>query len=374
LAGEKTGHVLEGTFLSNINNFKRTLLSVSDGIYLTDKDRRIILWNPASETITGYSASDVLGSKCSDNILCHIDKNGRSLCESDLCPLYRSIQTGIPSDKPLLVYALRKDKSRLAVEVSVAPLFSEDGEVIGGIEVFRDVTLKQQMAEKRAQFLSSISHELKGPITVIQGFLELILAGSTGEINQLQSDFLYSAFKEGERFKKILDDLSDLARFESAEFSFVFEKVDITELLCMVINRNTGEAVRKGIMLEDIIQEGLEVYGDWHRLYQVFSNLLSNAFKYTEQGKVVVSARQAEDNIIVEVTDTGIGIAEKDKASIFNIFYRVDNPISKRVGGTGIGLSIVKTIVERHNGLIEVKSTPGEGSSFIVTIPSYKEC
>lgn len=373
MAVEKTGHILEGTFLSNIDNFKQTLLSVSDGVYLTDKDRRIIFWNSASEIITGYSASDVLGSKCSDDILCHVDINGISLCKGDLCPLNQSIQTGIPSNKPLVVYALRKDKTRLAVEVSVAPLFAEDGEVIGGIEIFRDVTQKQQMAEKRAQFLSGISHELKGPITAIQGFLELILAGSTGEINQLQTDFLTSAFKEGERFKRILNELSDLSRYESAEFSFVFDEVDISELLHILIDRNIGEAVRTGIVLEHNLQEGIVVNGDWHRLFQAFSNLVSNALKYTEQGKVVISALKTKDQAVIDVSDTGIGIAEKDLSSVFNIFYRVDNPISKRVGGTGIGLAIVSTIIERHNGSIEVKSKPGEGSRFIVKIPLYKQ-
>ncbi len=367
--GNKTAHVLEGSFLSNVDNFKRTLLSVNDGVYLTDRDRRIIFWNRACEIITGYSASEVLGRRCSDNILNHVDMSGRPLCDSELCPLYQCIATGRPGDKPLMVRALRKNQSRLEVEVSVAPLLGEVGEIIGGVEVFRDVTEKQRMAEKRAQFLSSISHELKGPIATIQGFLELILAGSTGDINQLQRDFLSNAFREGQRFKKILDDLSDLARFESTEFSFTFDSVDVSELLQVLIDSNVAEATRKGIKLEHRIQEGLFVSGDWHRLYQVFSNLMSNALKYTEKGRVLLSADEAQDSVRIEVSDTGIGIAEKDLASIFNIFYRVDNPISNRVGGTGIGLSIVSKIVERHSGSIEVDSVPGEGSSFVVNIP-----
>ncbi len=140
MTGENKIHILEGTFLSNTENFKRTLLSVNDGVYLTDRNRRIIFWNRACEAITGYGADEVLGRRCSDDILNHVDMSGNRLCDSDFCPLYQSIATGLPGKKPVMVRALRRDNSRLTVEVSVAPLFGEDGEVIGGVEVFRDVT------------------------------------------------------------------------------------------------------------------------------------------------------------------------------------------------------------------------------------------
>ncbi len=369
MAEEKSPHVLGGTFLSEVDNFKRTLLSVSDAVYLTDKERQIIFWNKACERITGYSASEVLGRKCSDNILNHVDLAGRPLCNSDLCPLYQSITTGISSSKPMVLMALRKDKTRLAVEVSVAPLFDGKGKIEGGVEVFRDITEKQQLAEKKAQFLSSISHELKGPITIIQGFLELILSGSTGETNTLQNDFLTSAYKEGQRFQRILDDLSDLARFESTEFSFAFEPVDISELLMALNERNIGEAAKKGLEIEMKVEEGIFVLGDWNRLYQAFYNIFSNAIKYTEKGKVSLSAKKLKDTVLIEIEDTGIGISEKDLPMIFEMFYRADSDMVKKVGGTGIGLSIVEKIIQRHHGFIEVKSTLGTGSKFIIKLP-----
>ncbi|NTW04618.1 MAG: PAS domain S-box protein [Peptococcaceae bacterium] len=366
---EKSPHVLSGTFLSEEDNFRRTLLSVSDAVYLTDKERQIIFWNKACEIITGYSASEVLGRRCSDNILNHVDMEGRPLCNSDLCPLYQSITTGISSSKPMVLMALRKDKSRLAVEVSVAPLFDGEGNIEGGVEVFRDITEKQQLSEKKAQFLSSISHELKGPITIIQGFLELILSGSTGETNTLQNDFLTSAYKEGQRFQKILDDLSDLARFESTEFSFTFEPVDISELLMALNERNIGEATRKGLKIEMKVEEGIFVLGDWNRLYQAFYNIVSNAIKYTEKGRVFLSAKKLKDTVLIEIEDTGIGISDKDLPMIFEMFYRVDSEVGKKVGGTGIGLSIVEKIIQRHHGFIEVRSEPGIGSKFIIRLP-----
>lgn len=370
MPGSEGFYVLEGSLLSNVQNFKHTLLSVNDGVYLTDRDRRIIFWNRACEAITGYSAGEVLGRRCLDNILNHVDMNGNRLCETDLCPLHRSIITGVPGHKPAMVRALRRDGSRLTVEVSVAPLFGEGGDVIGGVEVFRDVTEKQQLAEMKARFLSGIAHELKGPLTIIQGFIELILAGDAGKVTQLQHEFLTSALNEGDRFKRILDDLSDLARFEATEFSFNLQPVDLSDLLKQMVRSYSGEAARKGIRLEYDISEKITILGDWNRLYQAFSNLTSNALKYTEKGTVAVAAALTGGRAEVTVRDSGIGIDGKDHDKIFELFYRVDSDVARKAGGTGIGLSVAKKIVTRHGGEISVQSEPDKGSVFKVTLPA----
>jgi len=369
LVDEKERHVLEDTFLCNSENFKRTLLSINDGVYMTDRNRRITLWNRACERITGYSAGEVLGHRCSDNILNHIDSDGNRLCETDLCPLFRTMASGKAVKKPLLVRALRRDGSRVTVEVSVAPLIEEDGRVIGGVEVFRDVTEKQKLAELKAGFLSGISHELKTPLTIIQGFLELVLSDDTGPLSDLQRDFLTSALEEGDRFKKILDDLLDLSRFEATEFSFERKTVDLSAVLRQTAYGFTGEARRRGIALETAVPAGLAVCGDRERLYQAFANLIANAIKYTEKGEVALSATRKESSVQISVRDSGIGIETEELERIFEQFYRVDNELTRKVGGTGIGLSIVQKIVRRHGGSIAVHSSPGKGSTFTVTLP-----
>ncbi|MCL6638113.1 MAG: PAS domain-containing sensor histidine kinase [Firmicutes bacterium] len=372
MAGDRERHVLADTFLSKGENFKRTLLSINDGVYMTDRERRIIFWNRACERITGYSARQVLGRRCSDNILNHVDSYGNRLCESDLCPLYRSMTTGQPGEKPLLVRAMREDGSRAVVEVNVAPLLEEDGSVIGGVEVFRDVTEKQELAEMKARFLSGVTHELKTPLTIIQGFLELVLAGDAGPVTELQRDFLGSAREEVDRFKKILDDLMDISRFEATEFSFNPKAIDLSAALRQAVDGFSGEARRKGIALEAKVPEGITVYGDRARLYQAFSNLISNAVKYTEKGEVAVTAVPDDTCVVVTVQDSGIGIAPGEARKIFELFYRIDNETTRKVGGTGIGLSIVQTIIHRHGGTIDVWSDPGKGSAFTVTLPLLK--
>jgi PAS domain S-box-containing protein len=369
LVKEKESYILEDTFLGNSENFKRTLLSINDGVYMTDRNRRITLWNRACERITGYSAGEVLGHRCSDNILNHIDSDGNRLCETEQCPLSQTMARGEPIETPLLVRALRRDGTRVVVEVSVAPLIEEDGRVIGGVEVFRDVTEKQKLAEMKARFLSGISHELKTPLTIIQGFLELVLSDDVGTLNNLQKEFLSSALEEGDRFKKILDDLLDLSRFEATEFSFQRQTVDLTTVLRQTADGFIGEARKRGIALETAVPEGLVVCGDRERLYQAFANLIGNAIKYTLRGEVAVSVTLEDSSVQISVRDSGIGIEAGELERIFEQFYRVDNELTRKVGGTGIGLSIVQKIIRRHGGSIDVQSAPGQGSTFSVTLP-----
>ena len=364
-----SGVFLEDSFLSNSENFKRTLLSVNDGVYMTDRERRIVFWNPACERITGYPAGDVLGKKCSDNILSHVDMNGNSLCDSRLCPLYQSMEKGVPGESPVLVRARRSDGTRVSAEVSVAPLFGDDGVVIGGVEVFRDVTEKQKLAEIKSRFLSGVTHELKNPLTIMQGFIELVLSGDTGEINQLQREFLDSAREEGDRFKRILDDLLDFARSETTEYSFNLRDIDLSSMLLQVAGSCSAEASRKRIAVNTSIPVGIFIFGDGDRLHQAFANLMGNALKYTEKGTVEISAGTSDSHAVVVVRDTGIGIPVEEQERIFDQFYRVDNPLTHKVGGAGIGLSIVKKIIERHGGEICVRSQPGVGSQFTVTLP-----
>jgi len=231
------------------------------------------------------------------------------------------------------------------------------------------VTEKQKLAELKAGFLSGISHELKTPLTIIQGFLELVLSDDTGPLSDLQRDFLTSALEEGDRFKKILDDLLDLSRFEATEFSFERKTVDLSAVLRQTAYGFTGEARRRGIALETAVPAGLAVCGDRERLYQAFANLIANAIKYTEKGEVALSATRKESSVQISVRDSGIGIETEELERIFEQFYRVDNELTRKVGGTGIGLSIVQKIVRRHGGSIAVHSSPGKGSTFTVTLP-----
>ncbi|MDD2553284.1 MAG: PAS domain-containing sensor histidine kinase [Desulfotomaculaceae bacterium] len=366
-------HLLEGTFLSDSKNFKRVLLSIADGVYMTDPNRKIVFWNRACEKITGFSSKDILGHKCSDNILNHVDMNGNMLCETEHCPLQQCMVKETPGEKPSLVRAKRRDGSRVIVEVSVAPIKRDNGEVIGGIEVFRDVTLVHEMRETKASFLSAVTHDLKAPLTVIKGFLEIVLSGDAGSMNETQKDFLSSALEECDRLNKMLGDLSDLARFEATEFSFAQRPVNVVPLLQQAQHNFTFEAEQKGLDFKIELPQALYVAGDRDRLYQVITNLVSNAIKYTGKGFVYLYAGVSGDKAIISVSDSGIGMSREEHEKIFEQFYRIDNLATRKVVGTGIGLSIVKKIVDMHKGEICVRSEPGQGSTFRISLPLLAE-
>jgi two-component system phosphate regulon sensor histidine kinase PhoR len=203
---------------------------------------------------------------------------------------------------------------------------------------------------------------------VIKGFLELILTGETGIVNETQLDFLGSALEECDRLNKLLNDLSDLARFEATEFSYTPRLLDLAPLLQQVHDVFIIEAAKKELTFKTDIPQSLYVAGDRDRLNQVFANLVSNAIKYTESGFVCLRAKASGDKAIITIQDSGIGMSRDEHAKIFDQFYRIDNMITRKTAGTGIGLSIVKKIVAMHNGEIFVHSEPGQGSTFEIRL------
>jgi two-component system sensor histidine kinase VicK len=368
MTDDESKYILDDSFLGSEENFRSVLLSISDGVYLTDREGTIVLWNQACEKITGYGAADVLGHECSDNILNHTDLEGNELCGSEFCPLHQCMIWNAASTRPLTVLALRHDGSRLVMEVSVAPLRNECREVIGGIEVIRDITGKRELEEAKARFFSGVSHELKTPLTVILGSLEMILEGDTGEVSETQRSFLDDSMEEAWRLGRLIDDLLDLSRIEATEFTVQQQIVDLDEVLEKVVRGFTPEAAKKGLQLE-LHASPLRFLGDRDRIYQVFANIVSNAVKYTPEGKISITAAGEDGWVVVKVVDSGIGIPESELERIFEHFYRVDDEAAHGEKGSGIGLSVARRIVERHGGEISVESTPGEGSTFTVRIP-----
>ncbi len=344
---------------------------VKDGVYITDPDRRILFWNKAAEEITGYSQEEVLGKKCADNLLVHTDLAGNELCSTDLCPLHKAITCEKASTEPLVLKALHKEGSRVMVEVSLAPLYSASGKLFGGIEIFRDVSEKVELEEQKARFFSSLSHELKTPLSNMQGYLRLLLDGDAGEINDLQEEFLTTIYKEEQKLARYIEELLDMGSFEGTDYSYQRNLLDLTALLKNLASSFSAEAVSKELNFNTEIEPGLALFGDSERLSQAFSNLIGNAIKYTEQGSVSLKAAfsEADDEIVITVQDSGIGIPEKDRQAIFEMFYRVEDKDVRSKGGTGVGLYIAERVIGRHGGRIELESIPGKGTTFTVYLP-----
>jgi two-component system, OmpR family, phosphate regulon sensor histidine kinase PhoR len=232
----------------------------------------------------------------------------------------------------------------------------------------------KQLEKYRREFLGNVSHELKTPIFNIQGYVLTLLDGGLEDpaINKL---YLERTEKSINRMINIVEDLEAIARLESGELKLDKENFNIISLTKEVFEMQEMLAEKFEIKLAmKGHDKPILVYADKKRITEVFNNLIVNSLKYGKKhGKTTVSFEEMDDRILVEVTDNGIGIAEKDTLRIFERFYRTDKSRSRDQGGTGLGLSIVKHIIEAHEQTISVRSKPGDGSTFSFTLSVGKK-
>ncbi len=234
----------------------------------------------------------------------------------------------------------------------------------------REFRKQKKLERYRKEFLGNVFHELKTPIFNIQGYLETLIEGGIDDRN-INMKFLQKARKNVKRMTEIVDDLQMISNLEDGSFSMVEEKFDIFRLASDVLDSLELRASSKNIKLE--FKEGCEksfiVLGDRELIQQVLNNLITNSIKYgKEGGRTQIGLYDMNENVLVEVSDNGIGIDQKHLSRIFERFYRADKDRSRELGGSGLGLSIVKHIIEAHNQTVNVRSTPGIGTTFGFTL------
>jgi two-component system phosphate regulon sensor histidine kinase PhoR len=241
----------------------------------------------------------------------------------------------------------------------------------GAVLVFHDISELKRLEEIRKDFVANVSHELRTPISSIKGYAETLLDGKA-EDKATVKDFLEMIHEDANRLASLIDDLLDLSRLESGRMEMDFEPLEILPIARRCFNVLRRSADDKSIAIKIDVPSGLaKVRGNEKLLAQVFLNLLDNAIKYTAPGGVITIHASPEDGAVrVDISDTGMGISEKDLPRIFERFYRVDKARSRESGGTGLGLSIVKHIIQAHDGQIRVQSKPGIGSTFSFSIPT----
>ncbi|MBI2975713.1 MAG: hypothetical protein HYY33_02045, partial [Chloroflexi bacterium] len=275
---------------------------------------------------------------------------------------------------------LRGLLAHVAVHTSRAELTLDDGRVlnahltpiagIGRAVVMQDITHLKQLDRIKSDFVTTVSHDLRSPLTAILGYVELL--ARVGPLNDQQTDFVRRVRYSVNAITSLITDLLDLGRVE-AGFDTQKEAVNLSLVVRYAVEglSNRAEA-KKQKLATKLPPTPPPVYGNPIRLRQVASNLLDNAIKYTpEGGAIMVMVQETEDQEILMVQDSGVGIALADQPYIFDKFYRAKG-VPENVPGTGLGLSIVKSIVENHGGRIWVESKPGEGSLFTVVLPKYK--
>ena len=319
--------------------------SVSDGILLTDNNV-IVVANPAAAQIIGLEPDALI------NQLLH-----------SVFPMLPTIKR----DTTLHHHEVTINEHVYFVHVS--PL-DETARIGGGqVVVFQDITHFKELDELKSRFVSMVSHDLKSPLTAIQGYAQLVASGHMGDVNEPQKQALQAVMRNSTAMTSLITDLLDLGRLE-AGVKFEISECDLATIIDDVLDEQTIRAQLKHITVHKELSEPLLVKADGARLRQVFANLISNAIKYTPpQGAVFVSTSADEESVHVIVRDTGYGIPEEALPHIFDRFYRVKRDAEASIEGTGLGLAIVKGIVEEHHGSVDVQSTLNQGSTFHVKLP-----
>ncbi|KQU14982.1 MULTISPECIES: two-component system histidine kinase PnpS [unclassified Peribacillus] len=254
-------------------------------------------------------------------------------------------------------------------EIYGAPIIGTHDEWKGILLIFHDITELKRLEQMRKDFVANVSHELRTPITSIKGFSETLLDGALKDEKTLKH-FLSIILKESDRLQELIQELLNLSKMEQQEFVLKTGVVDITNVLGDIQEMLIGKLKEKEVSLEiKASSEPVFIEGESDRIKQVFINLITNALTYTPNGGwVTVNVTENEQTVDIIVQDSGIGIEEKELPRIFERFYRIDKARSRDSGGTGIGLAIVKHIIEVHKGKIKVESTPGSGTTFTVTL------
>jgi len=342
-----------------------TLCSMSDGVIAVDVQKRIILFNKVAENLTKWKYHEVQG-KMVDEIFHLIDEKTKNPVESPIDKVLSSRQTETGSDRDALI---ARDGRECPISATAAPIRKNDGTMVGIVMVLRDVSGEREIDRMKNDFISSVTHELRTPLTSIKAYITTILRDSDMP-EQTKHEFLTVIDEESDLLKNLIEAILEVSRIESGTVKFSREPVDIAAVIEQVLSVVQHLAGTKGIQLKVDIADNLGVLqADVGKIQSMVMNLVGNAIKFTpENGRVTISARRAGCELVIIVSDTGLGIPKEALPKIFDRFYRVHRP-GKQIKGTGLGLAIVKEIVNMHGGRIEVESELDKGSTFTVFLP-----
>ncbi|MFG6494938.1 ATP-binding protein [Fictibacillus sp. UD] len=342
---------------------KNVMNSIHEGIQLIDNDGTIIQANQKFCELMSCDDPDQLTSMEYEEWSKHLKSRVHSahdLISFIQNAVHEKNETGIS-----YIFEMDGEEKRM-IQIYSESLVQNDKK-LGTVIVYRDITKEFEVDQMKSEFVTTVSHELRTPLSSVLGFTELML---TRELKpERQKKYLTTVHKEAFRLTSLINDFLDVQKMESGNQEFDKKYHSVLPIIQDVIDIQRVNS-DKHVFEIDVQTEKLSVFGDRDKLSQVFMNLVSNAVKYSpEGGKVLVTLRNNENHLIIDIKDEGLGIPKSAIGNLFTKFYRVDNSDCRKIGGTGLGLAIVKEIVKVHQGHISVESNLGEGSTFTVMFP-----
>ena len=334
---------------------------MTDGVLATNRRGKITMINDMAKKQLGVQKEDV------------INKSILELLKIEDEYELRDLITQIPE---LMIDSQDGNGEYLSLRVRFALIRRESGFISGLVAVLHDTTEQEKEERERRLFVSNVSHELRTPLTSVKSYLEALDEGALSE--PVAPDFIKVSLDETNRMMRMVTDLLHLSRIDNATSHLDVEMINFTAFITFILNRfdkmRGPDEEKKYDLVRDYPITSVWIEIDTDKMTQVIDNILNNAIKYSpDGGKITVTMKTTDDQMILSISDQGLGIPKQDLPRIFDRFYRVDRARSRAQGGTGLGLSIAKEIIKQHKGFIWAKSEYGKGSTFTIVLPYDKD-
>lgn len=350
--------------LADKKETEAVIRSVAEGLLVVDGKGNVAMMNPAAEQLLGISRKDKIGKPILEDLK---KEQLVSLMKASHGKEGREIEI-ISQDA----------ETRKVLRSSSAVIENENGQTVGMVSVLRDITKQKELDRLKSNFVANVTHELRTPLIAVQKSISLLLNKTTGQISETQEEFLTIAARNLKKLGVLIDDLLDLSKLEAGKMALKREDVFIENVIDEAVESLNTWARTKSIAIKKQIQKEVPCLNiDSSRIGQVLNNLIGNAIKFTpEGGDIIVEATLGKNSneVRVTVSDTGVGIEKEDLPKVFDKFYQAGGERSMTdISGTGVGLSIVKEIVELHGGKVWAESDKGRETKFIFTLPVNSE-
>ena len=330
---------------------------MTDGVLATNRRGQITMINDMAKRQLGVESDDALNQNILELLKIEDEYELRDL---------------ITQSPELMIYSQNVNGEYVSLRVRFALIRRESGFISGLVAVLHDTTEQEKEERERRLFVSNVSHELRTPLTSVKSYLEALDEGALYE--PVAPDFIKVSLNETNRMMRMVTDLLHLSRIDNATSHLDVELINFTAFITFILNRfdkmRAQDQEKKYELVRDYPITSVWIEIDTDKMTQVIDNILNNAIKYSpDGGKITVSMKTTDDQMILSISDQGLGIPKEDLPKIFDRFYRVDKARSRAQGGTGLGLAIAKEIIKQHNGFIWAKSEYGKGSTFTIVLP-----
>ncbi|MFH1458812.1 MAG: ATP-binding protein [Candidatus Omnitrophota bacterium] len=348
----------EGKIIQLAENLENTFNSLTDIVSVMDQEGRLLMVNQAFARAYNIGVEECRG------LICHTVVHGTNECIKN-CPYKKVLKS--KKQEFIQTYDSRLKKY---VEIAVTPILNEKQEMIKIIHVIKDITESKRNEQLKDDLISTVSHELRTPLTTIREVVSQILDGILGPTTAEQRDFLLICLQDVDRLMRIINDLLDISKLEAQKVELYKDNFDMISVIKSVQNTFTPRLKEKKIeMITSFSGDQIEVNADRDKIIQVLTNLMGNALKFTQKGKIEISVSDQGEMIQCAVIDTGKGLTPDEIVSVFDKFKQFDRQYGPGEKGTGLGLAICKGIIELHHGQIWVESEINKGTKFIFTLP-----